>query len=129
MRLFTPTQNRRLNETVGFLTITAAVLVALALLSYSPHDASFNVSAQPAPGNAVRNWIGPIGAYSADAIFQIFGYAAFLLPMGIFAIGVRWFRSQPVDSPVGKLIGYGWLVSVHVPKTVSRALMISPSVA
>src|SRR5262249_32058764 len=57
-----------------------------------------------------RNWIGPIGAYSADVIFQVFGYAAFLLPMGIFAIGLRWFRSQPLDSPVGKLIGYSWLV-------------------
>ena len=33
---------------VGFLGITLAVLIALALLSYSPHDSSFNVSAQAA---------------------------------------------------------------------------------
>jgi S-DNA-T family DNA segregation ATPase FtsK/SpoIIIE len=110
VRLLTPTENRRLNEAVGFLTITAAVLIALALLSYSPHDASFNVSAQPPDSHPARNWIGPLGAYGADVIFQVFGYAAFLLPMGIFAIGVRWFRSQPLDSPLGKLIGYACLV-------------------
>ena len=46
MRLLTPTENRRFNELIGFLGITLAVLMALALLSYSPRDASFNVSAQ-----------------------------------------------------------------------------------
>jgi S-DNA-T family DNA segregation ATPase FtsK/SpoIIIE len=110
VRLLTPTENRRLNETVGFLSVTLAVLIVLALLSYSPHDASFNVSAAAPDGHPARNWIGPIGAYSADMIFQVFGYAAFLLPMGIFALGVRWFRSQPLDSPIGKLIGYALLV-------------------
>ena len=36
MRLLTPTENRRFNELIGFLGITLAVLMALALLSYSP---------------------------------------------------------------------------------------------
>ena len=82
MRLLTPTENRRLNELIGFLGLTLAVLLALALLSYSPHDPSFNVSAQPPDAHPARNWIGPVGAYSADLIFQGFGYAAFLLPLG-----------------------------------------------
>ncbi len=51
-----------------------------------------------------------MGAYSADLMFQVLGYAAFLLPMGILALGVRWFRSQPLDSAVGSLIGYALLV-------------------
>ena len=95
MRLLTPTENRRLNELIGFLGLTLAVLMALALLSYSPHDASFNVSAQRRRTPiAARNWIGPVGAYGADLIFQAFGYAAFLLPLGIFGLGWRWLRSQ-----------------------------------
>lgn len=110
MRLLNPTENRRLNETVGFLGITAAVLLALALLSYTPHDASFNVAGPSPEGQSARNWIGPLGAYSTDLIFQAFGYAAFLLPVGIFAISLRWFRSRALDSPAGKLIGYGLLV-------------------
>ena len=110
MRLLTPTENRRFNELIGFLGITVAILLALALLSYSPRDTSFNVSAQTPEVHPARNWIGPAGAYTADFVFQVLGYAAFLLPMGIFAVGVRWFRSKPLDSAVGALVGYVLLI-------------------
>ena len=89
MRLLTPTENRRFNELIGFLGITLAILLVLALLSYSPRDASFNVSAQTPEVHPSRNWIGPAGAYTADFVFQLLGYAAFLLPMVIFGLGVR----------------------------------------
>jgi len=113
VRLLTPTENRRLNELIGFLGIALAVLLALALLSYSPRDASFNVSAQTPELHPARNWIGPAGAYTADLMFQILGYAAFVLPMGIFALGIRWLRSRPLDSAVAALIGYAlWILSL-----------------
>ena len=35
MRFLTPTDNKRLNELIGFLCITIAVLMALALIAYS----------------------------------------------------------------------------------------------
>ena len=110
MRLLTPTENHRINELAGFVGLTLAVLAALALVSYSPSDASLNVAAQPPVGHPALNWIGPVGAYSADLLFQGFGYAAFLLPMGILALALRWFRSKPFDSPWAKLIGYAMLV-------------------
>ncbi len=106
MRVLTPTENRRLNEMIGFLGVTLAVLLALGLLSYSPQDASLNVSAPPPDTRPARNWIGPVGAHFADILFQGLGYAAFLLPVGIFLLGLRWFRSQPVPTPVAKMIGY-----------------------
>jgi len=110
VRVLTPTENHRLNEMVGFLGITIAILIALSLLSYSPHDASLNVSAQPVDGRAASNWIGTVGAYGADLLFQGFGYAAFLLPVGIFVLSLRWFRSRALESPIAKLIGYALLV-------------------
>ena len=58
MRFITPTENRRLNELIGFLGITLALLAALSLLSYSPRDASLNVSAPPPEARPARNWIG-----------------------------------------------------------------------
>ncbi|MBI3670952.1 MAG: DNA translocase FtsK [Acidobacteria bacterium] len=106
VHFLTPTENRRLNELIGFLGVTLAVLVALSLVSYSPRDASLNVSAPPPGTHPSRNWIGPVGAHGADLLFQGLGYAAFLLPVGLFLLGLRWFRSQPVPSPVGKMIGY-----------------------
>jgi S-DNA-T family DNA segregation ATPase FtsK/SpoIIIE len=97
VRFLTPTENKRLNELIGFLCITLAILIALALLSYSPKDAAFNVSAPAADGSPARNWIGPAGAYSADLLFQIFGFAAFLVPAAFLVLGWRGFRSRAID--------------------------------
>ena len=111
MRVLTPTENHRLNELIGFVGMTIAILMALALISYSPHDPSFNVSADAPEIHAARNWIGPVGAYGADLLFQGFGYAAFLLPVGIFVVGSRWFRSELlVESQAVKIVGYSLLV-------------------
>ncbi|MGB7282192.1 MAG: DNA translocase FtsK [Candidatus Acidiferrum sp.] len=118
MRLLTPTENKRLNELIGFLCITLAVLIALALLSYSPKDAAFNVSAAAPDGGPARNWIGPAGAYAADLLFQIFGFAAFLLPAAILVLGWRWFRSRAIDSQVATLVGYVLLL-LSLPALIS----------
>jgi S-DNA-T family DNA segregation ATPase FtsK/SpoIIIE len=118
VRLLTPTENKRLNELIGFLCITLAVLMALALISYSPHDAAFNVSAPAPDGGPARNWIGPVGAYSSDALFQIFGFAAFLLPVAIGVLGWRWFRSRAIDSQAATLAGYALLL-LSLPSLLS----------
>ena len=110
MRVLTPTENHRLNELIGFVGMTLAILMALALISYSPHDPSFNVSAESSDLHSARNWIGPVGAYGADLLFQCFGYAAFLLPIGMFVVGTRWFRSELLESPLIKIVGYSLLV-------------------
>ena len=110
MRFLTPTANKRLNELIGFLCITLAILTALALLSYNPHDASFNVSARATGESVVRNWIGPAGAYGSDLLFQMFGFAAFLLPAAIVVVGWRWFRSRAIESQMATLFGYGLLL-------------------
>jgi DNA segregation ATPase FtsK/SpoIIIE, S-DNA-T family len=124
VRVLTPTENHRLNELIGFIGMTIAILVALALISYSPRDPSFNVSADAPDLHSARNWIGPVGAYGADLLFQGFGYAAFLLPIGMFVVGTRWFRSELLESPVVKIVGYTLLVLMlpamltlwHVPE-------------
>jgi len=118
VRILTPTGNKRLNELVGFLCLTVALLMALALLTYNPKDAAFNVSAPPPDGGAAKNWIGPVGAYGADLFFQIFGFAAFLLPAAILVLGWRWFRSRAIDSQVATLAGYGLLL-LSLPALIS----------
>ena len=118
MRFLTPTENKRLNELIGFLCMTAAVLLGLALISYSPHDPAFNVSAASVGENPVRNWIGPVGSYTADLGFQVFGFAAFLLPVALGILGYRWFRSQAIDSQWATLAGYGLLL-LSLPSLLS----------
>ncbi|PYT76158.1 MAG: cell division protein FtsK [Acidobacteria bacterium] len=118
MRFLTPTQNKRLNELLGFLLISLAILIALALISYSPRDASFNVSAQPADGGVTNNWMGPVGAYASDVLFQIFGFAAFLLPLAIAVLGWRWCRTRAIDSQFATLAGY-FLLLVSLPSLLA----------
>src|SRR6266704_96967 len=113
-----PTENKRLNELVGFLCISLAVLIALALISYSPRDVSFNVSAQTADSGVTNNWMGPVGAHASDLLFQIFGFAGFLLPMAIAVLGWRWCRSRAIDSQSATLGGY-FLLLVSLPSLLA----------
>src|SRR5258706_10339645 len=102
-KVFTPTGNRRLNELIGFVLCVFAGLLFLALVSYSPQDASWNSSSESA--HVSRNWIGMVGAYAADLAFQGFGRAAFLLAVFPAILGARWFRSRRVATPVAKILG------------------------
>src|ERR1700738_1580477 len=95
-----------------------AVLVALSLISYSPHDVAFNVSAPPADGPLAHNWIGPVGAYGADFLFQVFGFAAFLLPVAILILGWKWFRSRAINSQLATIFGY-MLLLLSLPSLLS----------
>jgi len=109
-KVFTPTRNRRFNELIGFLLFVSALLLFLALITYSPLDSSFNTAGLRLPSRPSQNWIGPVGAYGSDLIFQLFGIAAFLLPVCLAFLAQRWFRSRSVSSPRAKTFGCASLI-------------------
>jgi S-DNA-T family DNA segregation ATPase FtsK/SpoIIIE len=109
-RIFAPTNNRRLNELIGFLLCISALLLFLALASYSPLDPSLNSASVLTDSRAARNWIGVVGALVSDLVLQFFGIGAFLLPVFAGVLGSRWFRSRKVVSPIAKSLGAIWLV-------------------
>ena len=102
---FTPTKNRRLNELIGFLLFVSALLLFLALASYSPADPSLNTASNRPAWKPTHNWIGIVGAYGSDFALQVFGIAVFFVPVFLVMLGIRWWRSRPVDSYIAKLIG------------------------
>src|SRR5712672_131891 len=108
--IFVPTGNRRLNELIGFLLCVSALLLFLALASYSPLDPSFNSASVLTGTHVARNWIGVVGAVISDLALQAFGIGAFLLPVLFGALGIRWFVSRKVQSPVAKSLGGIWLI-------------------
>jgi S-DNA-T family DNA segregation ATPase FtsK/SpoIIIE len=112
--IFAPTNNRRLNELIGFLLCVTGLLLFLALASYSPLDPSFNSASVLTGSRAARNWIGLVGAVISDLMLQGFGIGAFLVPVFFCALGSRWFRSRKVVSPIAKSLGAVWLL-VFVP--------------
>jgi S-DNA-T family DNA segregation ATPase FtsK/SpoIIIE len=108
--IFAPTRNRRLNELVGLLLCVSALLLFLALASYSPLDPSLNSASILTKSHAARNWIGIFGAYLSDLILQFWGVGSFLLPIFMGMLGLRWFRSRPVQTPFAKTLGGIWLL-------------------
>src|SRR5262249_19733 len=108
--IFVPTGNRRLNELIGFLMCVSALLLLLALVSYSPLDPSGNSASFFTGWHAARNWSGFVGASSADGVLQFFGVGAFLLIVFPAMLGARWFRSMKVQSPLAKSLGVVWLL-------------------
>ncbi|SIO15610.1 DNA segregation ATPase FtsK/SpoIIIE, S-DNA-T family [Parasphingorhabdus marina DSM 22363] len=60
-----------------------AIMLFLALVSYSPSDPSFNTAA----GNVEHNWMGLIGSYVSDLLLSLFGIpVVILLPLiAVFA--------------------------------------------
>jgi len=109
-RIFEPTKNRRLNELVGFLLCVSALLLFLALISYSPLDPSLNSASVLTGSRAARNWVGIVGAYVSDILLQAFGLGAFLLTVFPGMLGIRWFRSRKVQAPLAKSLGTIWLL-------------------
>src|SRR5438067_4318483 len=113
-KIFAPTNNRRLNELIGFLLCVSALLLFLALASYSPLDPSLNSASILTDSRAARNWIGVVGALVSDLMLQFFGVGAFLIPIFAAGLGMRWFRSRKIVSPIAKSLGAIWL-AVFLP--------------
>jgi S-DNA-T family DNA segregation ATPase FtsK/SpoIIIE len=92
----------------------SALLLFLALASYSPLDPSLNSASVLTGSRAARNWIGVVGAAVSDLVLQGFGIGAFLLPVFLAVLGIRWFRSRRIASPIAKVLGAFWMI-IFVP--------------
>ncbi len=70
------------HEGVAILLGGVCAMLVLALVSYSPADLPSWVpfSSQAGYGEAVRNFIGPVGAVAAGYAYFFFGAAAYLVP-------------------------------------------------
>src|SRR5262245_4429517 len=119
---FVPTEHRRINEFIGLLLATTAILVGLSLISFNPDDPSFNISRNPHFAAKPTNFIGMFGSYVADAFFQIFGYSSFLFPLFLGVYAFYWLASWPVRSLGSRVTGLVLMVM-----TLSTALSIAPS--
>jgi DNA segregation ATPase FtsK/SpoIIIE, S-DNA-T family len=93
---------RRGCELAGFLLWVSGLLIVLSLLSYHRLDRSLDTSTA---SGIVHNWVGVAGSYTADALLQLLGWAAFLLPALLFTLGGRWILVRPVESLRTKLLG------------------------
>jgi S-DNA-T family DNA segregation ATPase FtsK/SpoIIIE len=116
-----PSEHRRINEFVGLVLATLAILIALSLVSFNPDDPSFNISANARFAGSATNFVGVVGAYAADLFFQTWGLSAFLFPVFIGVYAFYWLASWPVKNFWTRFFGM-MLMAV----TVAAALGMSP---
>jgi len=102
MKLLSPSPHRRLNEVTGLLLLSLGLLTLLSLVSYHAQDPSWDTAA-----GAVRplNLIGYPGAFVADLLLQLFGLAAFGIPLVTLVIAWKWIRSEQIEAPLVKIAG------------------------
>jgi len=83
-----------MNDVIGIVLIGVAALFLLSLFSNHPGDLPFIKEDKDATERVIHNWIGPVGAYLAFALFFVFGAAAYLVPCFLLLYGMAQFMSQ-----------------------------------
>jgi S-DNA-T family DNA segregation ATPase FtsK/SpoIIIE len=96
-----------MSEFLGVALFALALIWLIALATFDPSDPVwyFTTEADRPPGN----FVGRIGAFLAYLSLQLFGYAAYLLPGLIAAIGWHYFWCQAPDAAYTKLTGVALL--------------------
>lgn len=80
-------------DCVAVVVFAAAVFIVLCLVSYDPRDPSFNVATTRLKA---LNLCGLLGSHVADALVQMLGVCAFIIPAGLLLWSARLFRSHVI---------------------------------
>lgn len=90
----------RLMELLGLALLLLAVGIAVSLLSFNPHDPSFNT----ATGTQPTNILGRSGATIADALIQWLGLSSMLPVLVLCAWAWRLVRHHSLGAPLIRLL-------------------------
>ncbi len=93
---FTAAVLRALRESAALAIAVLALVLLVALGSYSPDDPGFSFSGID---GSIRNAVGWIGAWFADLLFFLFGKPAFLFPVMLGGAGWLLFRRRAAGAP------------------------------
>ncbi len=102
MNVLGPTRFHRLNEAGAVVFLFAGLFLTLSFVSFYPQDPSWNSVTGAAQ---VHNLMGRAGAYTADFCLQFLGLEAFGLPLLLWFLAWKWFRSQPIEGGAVKIAG------------------------
>jgi DNA segregation ATPase FtsK/SpoIIIE, S-DNA-T family len=97
------TLTRRASEFLGVALFAAAVLWIVALVTYEPSDPAwfFSTGSTHSPAN----FAGLVGAFIAEASFQVVGYASYLIPAALVVLGWHYFWCRALDAIYTKVVG------------------------
>ena len=80
---------RLLREVALWGTACIALILLVALFSYTPDDPGWSSSGG---GGPVHNLVGPTGAWLANVLLSLAGYVAYVIPVMVFLLGLVLYR-------------------------------------
>ena len=101
------TLSRRISEFLGVVLFALALIWLISLATHEPGDPVWFFTTTT--GHPPLNFVGRVGAFLSELSFQLFGYAAFLIPAVIAVAGWHYFWCHPPEAPYTKLTGVGLL--------------------
>jgi S-DNA-T family DNA segregation ATPase FtsK/SpoIIIE len=101
------TLSRRISEFLGVALFALALLWLISLVTHEANDPVwfFTTDAARTP----VNFAGQVGAFLSELSFQLFGWAAYLIPAVIGVVGWHYFWCQPPDAAYTKVSGVALL--------------------
>ena len=97
------TLSHRISEVVGVALFALALIWLIALVTHEPTDPVWFFTTDA--GQPPANFVGRVGAFLSELSLQLFGYAAYLLPVLIAAVGWPYFWCQPPVAAYTKALG------------------------
>jgi len=105
VRFLTPTENKRLNELIGFLFHDSGSAGALSLISYS--RMTWRSTFRAACGRPLSHQlIGPVALTVPIFCSRCSDLRRFLLPVAILILGWKWFSQPDHHSQLATIFGY-----------------------
>ena len=93
--------SRALRLITGGFVILLAIASAAALISYNVEDPSLNTAISD---HTIHNWLGSVGSYGADIVWQGFGFGGFALVIVLAAWGWRIISDNGLDLLLGRML-------------------------
>ncbi|MFM6926856.1 MAG: DNA translocase FtsK [Bdellovibrio sp.] len=108
-------------DVIAITFLGLGLFLALSLISYSPQDPSLNSIGQ---GLKALNYCGIVGGFLADAVYQMFGLAAWVMVGSLVKMAYASFKGESLNL---KNIRFVWalllivnvaaLLSIYLPNT------------
>jgi S-DNA-T family DNA segregation ATPase FtsK/SpoIIIE len=95
------------SEVAGVLLLLLAAITLLALVTYDGRDSTWFDSGT---AGVRHNRVGWVGSLLSEALLQLLGVAAFMVPVVCVGVGWNRFRGKGAAASYGKLFGYTLLV-------------------
>ena len=93
-KLFNTNINKVTTVILGYTLLFLAIAILLSLFSFSIDDPSFNTYST---NQEIHNWIGIIGSYISDILFQFIGFSSFFLCLILFVFGIKIITNNTIS--------------------------------